>query len=124
MISVTLANKAKVLAKLAGYKAGLEVRGGNIEEELAQEIALVAMDFVAVDTGKTKSNIYHERRDGAWAAVADRGGDHPDVPVYLEFGTRYMAAQPFMVPAADVVLATGGLGEVTRSVGGLLVGGI
>jgi hypothetical protein len=109
------------MARLAGHKAGLEIQAAKIEEKLAREIAVVAQDFVPVKSGKTKSSIRAEAREGAWAVVADRKGDRPDVPVYLEFGTRYMAAQPFMVPAADLVLAARGLNDVVRSVGGLLM---
>lgn len=118
---VTLTNKAGFVARMGKRIAGLEIQGKKLERETAKEIAQVAKDLVAVDTGKTKENIRAEQRQGQWAVVSDRGGDRPEVAVILEYGSIYQAAQPYMIPAAEIVLAARGLDSHIRGVGGLLV---
>jgi HK97 gp10 family phage protein len=105
---------------MSSRAAFLEMQAGRIEEALAEEIVKVATELVAVDTGKTQANIRKERRGSDWFIVSDRGGEHGDVAIYLEFGTRHMAPRPYLLPAKEIVLAAGGLNEVKRGVGGLL----
>lgn len=119
--SVSLINQKGFSRRMAKRVAGLEIRGEMLEKDIAEEIATVAKTFVAVDTGKTKEHIRAEQRQGEWAVVSDRGGDRPEVAVILEYGSVHQAAQPYMVPAADVVLASRGLDNIVRGVGGLLV---
>lgn len=119
--TVEVVNKKGFAKRMAKRIAGLEIQGKALEKGIAEEIATVAKEFVAVDTGKTKRNIRAEQRGGDWVVVSDRGGDRPEVAVILEFGSVHQAAQPYMVPAADVVLARGGIDNVVRGVGGLLI---
>lgn len=118
---VTLVNQPGFAARMGKRIAGLEIQGKKLERETAKEIAQVAKDLVAVDTGKTRDNIRAVKRGGDWAVVSDRGGDSPEVAVILEYGTVHQAAQPYLIPAAEIVLAARGLDSHIRGVGGLLV---
>jgi HK97 gp10 family phage protein len=53
----------------------------------------------AVDTGAMKSSIAGVMTGQYSGEVAP----HVEYAIYVEFGTRFMAAQPFMRPAADAV---------------------
>lgn len=118
--TVELANGASFLARFKMRRAGLALQAKRLEKEVADDIAAAARDFVAVETGKTKENIRTGRRMGGTAVIADRGGDKPEVPIYLELGTYKMAARPFMRPAADLVMASRGLSRAAKRIGGLL----
>ena len=49
-------------------------------------------------TGATKSRIHLEMQDGGFTASV---GPETEYSPYLEFGTRFMEAQPFIKPALD-----------------------
>lgn len=51
-----------------------------------------------VDTGRLRSSITHELATDARGLVGRIGTNVVYAP-YVEFGTRHMAAQPFLVPA-------------------------
>lgn len=119
--SVEVVNRKGFVKRMGKRIAALEIQGASLEKEVAEEIAKVAKTFVAVDTGKTQENIRAEERQGEWVVVSDRGGDRPEVAVILEYGSVHQAAQPYMVPAADVVLASRGLNNIVRGIGGLII---
>lgn len=52
-----------------------------------------------VDTGNMKRSIKMEITDGGFSGEA---GPHTDYSAYVEYGTRFQAAQPFVKPAFDV----------------------
>jgi HK97 gp10 family phage protein len=57
-----------------------------------------------VDTGKLRNSIYSYReKPGVWVIST---GD-TEYAMYLEFGTRTMAARPFMGPTADYLRDSG-----------------
>lgn len=118
--TVELANKATLLARFKMHRAGLSLQAERIEQAVANDIAEAAKDFVPVDTGATRDSIRVGRRMNATAVIADRNGEKPEVPIYLELGTYKMAPRPFMVPAADLVMASRGLSRASGRVGGLL----
>lgn len=120
-VEITVINKAGFTARMGKRIAGLEIQGRRLEEQTAKEIAEVAKTLVAVDTGKTQENIRAEDRGQNWAVVSDRGGDRPEVAVILEYGSVYQAAQPYLIPAAQIVLAARGMDGALRGIGGLLV---
>jgi HK97 gp10 family phage protein len=74
---------------------------GEIGRDLqrrALRIEAAAKRLCPVDTGRLRASITHELgRDGQgmFALV----GTNIDYAIYQEFGTRYMAAQPFLRPA-------------------------
>lgn len=119
--TVEVMNKKGFARRMGKRIAGLKIQGERLEEQVAEDIASLAKQFVAVDTGKTKENIRAEKRDGAWAVISDRGGDRPEVAVILEYGSVHQAAQPYLIPAAEVVLAAGDIDGSIRGIGGLLV---
>lgn len=83
-------------------------------DELKGEIRLFARAFAAVDTGEMRDKI-EETPQGVVARA-----NHSS---FNEFGTRYMAAQPFMRPAlaraaGDLPRYFGGFGVRLRNGGG------
>lgn len=63
----------------------------RVEEKMASDIASKARATVTRRTGQTAEGI------------ESTGGEHSAVNPYLEFGTRYMDAQPFFRPARHEV---------------------
>lgn len=117
--TVELANEVQFKARMRTYKAGVKMQAERMVAEVAREIAETARDLSPVDTGKTRDNIRPEKRD-EWVVVSDRGGERPEVPIYLETGTYKMAARPTLRPASDMVTANRGWQRAAKSVGGLL----
>lgn len=73
---------------------------GRIVREAAFDIEAEAKTRAPVDTGNLKNSIQATRvNDLHWRVVV--GAEYG---VYIEFGTRFMAAQPFLVPAWRDVL--------------------
>lgn len=70
---------------------------------LLHHIADDARRYAPVETGALEAGIHVEDSVGGKGAVVSSRevpGDDPDVPVYVEYGTQNMAAQPYMRPAA------------------------
>lgn len=61
----------------------------------AQQGAALAREFAPVDSGELRSSI-HARANGLQASVSADAGH----AVMVEYGTRCMAASPFMLPMA------------------------
>ena len=118
-ITLTLLGLPKLIGRFKQAQAGLYLQAQRLEMNIAREVAEVAQSLVAYDTGKTHDSIRAVRR-GQTMVIADRGGDRPEVPIYLEIGTFKMAARPFMVPALDIVLSSRGLQRGVLEIGGLL----
>jgi HK97 gp10 family phage protein len=82
------------------------VVSGKVEALVNLIVARAAHDVEArakvnapVDTGNLRNSIgAHKLADGQWEVRADA-----EYALYVEMGTRYMAAQPFMQPALDTV---------------------
>lgn len=75
---------------IPGVKRNITPEIEHSISELKSEIVLFAKAFAAVDTGEMRSKI-EETKSGVVARA-----DHSK---YVEFGTRFMRAQPFMRPA-------------------------
>jgi len=74
----------------------------NMLQRVGQAIADDAQRFAPVDTGALRAGIHVEGpTNNTVYVVASRDvpGDDPKVPVYVEMGTRNMAAQPYLRPA-------------------------
>ncbi|MDT2914127.1 HK97 gp10 family phage protein [Lactococcus lactis] len=56
-------------------------------------------NLVPVDTGNMKRSIKMEITDGGFSGQA---GPHTDYSAYVEYGTRFQTAQPFVKPSFDV----------------------
>jgi len=87
------------------FTAKLAAASQRLKSEVAQQMDGVGADMedlaksvVPVRTGFLQSTIYHQVDESTLAmdfgATADYAG-------YIEFGTRRMAAQPFIRPAFD-----------------------
>ncbi|WP_270743528.1 HK97-gp10 family putative phage morphogenesis protein [Streptococcus infantarius] len=90
-------------ANMKAHKAIVKKYGGELQSA-AKDKAVFAghyegKKFVKA-TGATKRSIKLEITDGGFAAKVTAGTDYSG---YLEKGTRFMDAQPFMKPAFDVV---------------------
>ena len=82
-------------ALAARTKAAAEVTAGAIVRE--------ARGRVARRTGATARGIgYQESRDGTGWIVHAVHPDRPKLPFFLEFGTRYMTARPFLYVSATL----------------------
>ena len=124
-ISVSLEGLAKFKARFKQLKAGVALGGGGIATAVAADIAETAKDLAPFDPENTTEphvrDSIHVRRKGTGAEVfVNRGGVRDEVPAYLEFGTINMAARPFLVPAARMVIEAHGLKAASRKIGGLL----
>lgn len=124
-IHITVANASQIVGKFKQYAAGLAMNVDDIAEDLAHSIAEAARDLVPYDYDNTtephvQDNIKVEREGRTIKVVASRGGVRDEVPIYLEIGTWKMAARPFMKPAVELVLMSGGVARASASVGGLL----
>jgi HK97 gp10 family phage protein len=69
----------------------------EFEKEVAREVVIEAKRLVPVDTGALRDSI--SVIDGSPMAVV---ADAP-YSLYVELGTRHMAAQPYLMPALDIV---------------------
>lgn len=54
-----------------------------------------AMQDAPIDTGTLRRSIMLEFQDGGMTALVDANTEYA---AYVEYGTRYMSAQPFMYP--------------------------
>lgn len=84
---------------LGKVAAGLEPKAERIVAKTALDLEGHAKTRAPVDTGFLRASIQALKVGTAHWQV--RVG--ADYGVYVEFGTRYMAAQPYLNPAADAV---------------------
>ncbi|MRM77570.1 hypothetical protein GJI91_01210 [Lactococcus lactis subsp. cremoris] len=84
----------KHLDKAASLKEVQQVVKSNTSNMTAN-----MQKIVPYDTGHMKRSIKMELTEGGFSGVA---GPHTDYSAYVEYGTRFQAAQPFIKPAFDV----------------------
>jgi len=78
---------------------------GALEDAVAQSgeaLATAAQRLAPVDTGTLRASIHVdsvERSGMSVTATVSTGGEASEYAVYVELGTRRMAAQPYMTPA-------------------------
>lgn len=91
-VSVIVINRVPAVTALIRGRIGVAVR------KAAFDIEAQAKSRAAVDTGNMRNSINANGRD------TDYRVDSPaDYSIYQEFGTRNMAAHPFLIPAAEYV---------------------
>ena len=83
-------------SNMKAHKAIVQKHGADLQKK-AQSNAVFTHGYA---TGATKRSITLEITDGGFTAKVTTGTDYSG---YLEKGTRFMEAQPFMKPAFDVV---------------------
>jgi len=81
-------------------------------EDGANEIVTIAQGLVPVRTGALQASITASLTEMYAASVSADAGH----AIYVEYGTRFMAAQPFLLPAADAVM--GSFGRTFAGFGG------
>lgn len=91
----------------ADTRAQRAVRG--VVARYAERQFRLTRELAPVDTGFLRSHIRKRISDDGLAYEVGvreedfEGAGKPFYPVYLEFGTRFMAARPFIFPARDAV---------------------
>lgn len=94
MASITVTGADELAKKL---KKGVNM--GHVKKVVRHHGAIMQknmMMLAAVDTGNMKRSISLEIADGGLTATV---GPQTDYAPYVEYGTRYMSAQPFVRPA-------------------------
>lgn len=69
----------------------------TIVDKTAFDVEAYAKSIVPVDTGTLKNSILTEKLEPTVAIV----GPHTEYAQFVEFGTRHMAARPYLTPAAQ-----------------------
>lgn len=87
--------------KLRALIADLPARADAIARQGAEHAAESARALVPVRTGALRASIRAERTSTGHAVRA--GGGAVDYAAYVEFGTRRMAARPYLRPAVESV---------------------
>lgn len=78
------------------------VRTSPLLNELAGMVADDMRAIVPVETGALRAGIHTEDAVGDMVRIVSSrhvAGEDPKVPIYIERGTRYMRAQPYMRPS-------------------------
>ena len=86
------ANIDRILANIGNVRQTVRWAGSRVQQE--------AMKTVPVDTGELKRSIGLHLEDGGLTAVVEATKEYAG---YVEYGTRFMAAQPYMRPAAEQI---------------------
>jgi len=95
--SMSMKTELKTNPKLAQlgniYSEIVQIAARNVEADAKQRMA----DWPAVDTGATMNSIEaREVGKDVW-----RIGPTTDYAEFVEYGTRYMTARPYMIPALE-----------------------
>ena len=86
---------------LPRIKAAMPGAIAETVREAALKGVIYAKDVTPVDTGALKASIKPKKLDETtWEY-----GPHTDYAIYVEFGTRKMAAQPYVRPSAEKLRA-------------------
>lgn len=76
---------------------------GRELERRALQVERAAKQLCPVDTGRLRASINHRLEADGQGLVAIIGSDVEYAP-YVEFGTRYMRAQPYLRPALNAAV--------------------
>lgn len=99
MNGLTVVGVPQLLARLVRAAALGEAASTAAKAEVAQEVEAGAQQRVPVVTGTLRDSI--QAQPDRVVATAPYAG-------YVEFGTAYMTAEPYMRPAADEATGSGG----------------
>jgi HK97 gp10 family phage protein len=83
------------------YADSLQAELDSVMDQAAQYVHDTAITLVPVRTGRLKSTIHIEKGDEPLTRIVKAGGSEAPYAPFVEYGTRKMAAQPFMRPAAE-----------------------
>lgn len=94
---LTISGNKAILDNMAGLQAEIQAQAQATLEQAGQMALDKANELVPVLTGYLKSTLYVEAQPG----VVTVGADAP-YAIFVELGTRKMAAQPYLVPAMAI----------------------
>lgn len=94
--SEPLTKALQAAANMKAHKAIVKNFGGKLQSSAKRHAVFIK----GYATGATVRRISLEITDGGFAAKVEAGTDYSG---YLEKGTRFMEAQPFMKPAMDEI---------------------
>lgn len=79
------------------------IQGKLVARDVAEDVQQNAQHFVPVRFGFLRDSITMSGAGGSWEVWAQStfGGADREYASYVEYGTSKMAAQPFMLPAAQ-----------------------
>lgn len=83
--------------KLPSTSSALQAAVDDVVDKYISEVDTIATGTVPVDTGKLKNSKEVSKGRIAWTA---------EYAAHVNYGTRYMAAQPFATDAAEKALPT------------------
>jgi HK97 gp10 family phage protein len=83
-----------------------------IADLVSEDIQAGAKMRAAVDTGFMRDNIDREVNGGRFLVIA-----RADYSGFVEYGTRFMGAQPFMTPAVEAADYDGAAQEALKRIG-------
>lgn len=104
-LTMSTRNTAAVVANLRQYGERAKARAHEVVQESADRVFATAQELCPVDTGYMKSQMREEfTPKGFGYQVGFHASDFPGAfyPLYQEFGTRFMRAQPCIFPAAEL----------------------
>lgn len=84
---------------LPEFMARIPKEIGDVVAKAGFDCQAEAKAIVPVDTGNLKGSITTEK-EGDFTAIVSANTDYAG---YVEYGTYKMAAQPYMMPAAEIV---------------------
>jgi len=91
-----------VYNRLPELRGELRAAASQVVRATAAMVEIRAKDIVPVDTGNLKNSI-QTTMENDLLAIVSTGTTEEDAPyaIYVEYGTRRMAARPYMRPAAE-----------------------
>lgn len=92
-----MASHAVLVSRIPQITKAAHARAAAIVAKTAADIEAAAKMRAPVDTGYLRSSI-HTQPTGPLDSEVIAGADYA---VYVEYGTRRMAPQPYMTPAAE-----------------------
>ena len=94
-VKVDMSNYSNAVAKHPDkIKTVVQIAARNIERDAKQRMT----DQDAVDTGATRNSIFVSP---GTPSFTQQIGPTTEYAPFIEFGTRYMSARPYMIPALE-----------------------
>ena len=84
---------------MRNFDSGIQKQAHRLLASWAADVKALARQLVPVRTGHLRSSIYAEVR--GWVV---RIGAEATYALFVEFGTRYMQARPYLYPAIQAYL--------------------
>ena len=98
-INIDVAGAEEFKQAMKQFDSGMQRQVHERLENWAAEVKTSAGQQVPVKTGQLRDSIYAKM--GEWVAEV---GAEASYAVFVEFGTRYMRARPFLYPAVQEAL--------------------